>query len=167
MDPSIWCYRGSVVRLSHLCCHLGPQRSSWSPALLPIDRPDQHRPEPGTQPCPEERECTAAAGAPEQGAQGQAAGDGGHGQVQVQGLHQCAGGQDRTAGGAAGQRDKVGAPRLSPGRVYSPSAVLSLSPVRSSFLSPESQKLFPLLLTGSPPFHWGLVEFTWEPTAHL
>lgn len=92
---------------------LGPCR--WDPALrslysLLADRPNQHRPEPGAQPRSEERECTAAARTPEQGAQGQAAGDGECCQVQVQGLHCCLGGQDCTAGGTAGQRDQVGAP---------------------------------------------------------
>lgn len=157
--PSAWFYRGSVVRLPHLCCHLGPQHSSWSPALLPIDRPDQHRPEPGTQPRPEERECPAAARAPEQGAQGQAAGDGGHGEVQVQGFHRCPRGQDRTAGGATRQRDQVGAPRPSPGTIHRPLCGRVRVWSETSFLSRVPEAVSPIL-TGCPLFHWGLVEVT-------
>ena len=57
---------------------------------------------------PEERERSAANGAPEQGAEDQAPGDGEPGQVQVQVLHLFLGGQSGTAGGAAGAGEQVG-----------------------------------------------------------
>lgn len=69
--------------------------------------PAEQRAADGAHHRPEERERPATDGTAEQGAENQAPRDGKPGQVQVQVLHLCPGGQSGTAGGAAGAGEQV------------------------------------------------------------
>lgn len=69
--------------------------------------PAEQRAADGTHHRSKERERPATDGTAEQGAENQAPRDGKPGQVQVQVLHLCPGGQSGTAGGAAGAGEQV------------------------------------------------------------